>query len=507
MRASRRALATVVLALAATPAGATASPQLGSIEGTVVTDAGRPLDGVTVEVMAGEEEPTADDVPIAVAVTAADGTYGVDDLDAARSPYYVRFERDGHEPRYWGERPVEPPVVSWMPSSGPGIAANVWLPGGGTTTTVDMSLRPLDATVRGRVTDGEGRPVSGARVDAVEGRQWTDWGRRHPTTTDVDGRYALRVPASEYVVRADRADLVTRWTGPTGAPHVHASAWEAGWVTARAGVPADGVDFTLLARPARSCWGAGSPYDGRRTMIWVVGTADRPEPSFPPHADDACGAPHAPAPVSPANVGRFSVGDQQMDIREMLAAHGREDGSPPMVIDRPGAEEQRMLDWLDAARPTVAELSKVMAPEEIVFWIATLTGAVPDGLTAPSAPAAPAPAAATKPKTAAPTLRTRRAIGVRGRRFTVDARCRSGRSCAGTIRVTARRPATAGRRARTVTVGTARVRTSRKVRVRLTGAGRALLRDRRTVRASLSWTATRSKRSTRIGAVRLREVR
>jgi hypothetical protein len=54
------------------------------------------------------------------------------------------------------------------------------------------------AVVLGRVTDEEGRPVPGVRVQAIPGGRDVFW--REPATTDADGRFRLALDApAEYV--------------------------------------------------------------------------------------------------------------------------------------------------------------------------------------------------------------------------------------------------------------------------------------------------------------------
>jgi carboxypeptidase family protein len=54
------------------------------------------------------------------------------------------------------------------------------------------------AVVLGRVTDEEGRPVAGVRVQAIPGGRDVFW--REPATTDADGRFRLALDApAEYV--------------------------------------------------------------------------------------------------------------------------------------------------------------------------------------------------------------------------------------------------------------------------------------------------------------------
>lgn len=82
------------------------------------------------------------------------------------------------------------------------------------------------------------------------------WGARHRqlrATTSPDGRYAVRVPAGSWSMAADRADLVTRWTGTT-TPHERPFSQESVWQPVAAGGVRDGLDFRLLPRSARSCW-------------------------------------------------------------------------------------------------------------------------------------------------------------------------------------------------------------------------------------------------------------
>ena len=66
------------------------------------------------------------------------------------------------------------------------------------------------ATIGGRVTDADGRPVAGARVQAVPGGKDILWSPEAPT--DADGRFQLSVDApAEYVflVFVDSVAVVT----------------------------------------------------------------------------------------------------------------------------------------------------------------------------------------------------------------------------------------------------------------------------------------------------------
>lgn len=93
------------------------------------------------------------------------------------------------------------------------------------------------ATVEGRVTDAEGRPVAGARVQAVPGGKDINWSDEAPT--DSDGRFRLSLDApAEYVflVFVDSVAVVT--SSPKDPAQVR--------IFVSSGETRSGVELTLL---------------------------------------------------------------------------------------------------------------------------------------------------------------------------------------------------------------------------------------------------------------------
>lgn len=99
------------------------------------------------------------------------------------------------------------------------------------------------ATVEGRVTDGDGRPVPGVRVQAVPGGRDIIWAA--PAPTDAEGRFRLSLDApAEYVflIFEDAVAVVT--SSPRDPAQVR--------ISVAPGETRAGVELTLLRRD-RQC--------------------------------------------------------------------------------------------------------------------------------------------------------------------------------------------------------------------------------------------------------------
>lgn len=93
------------------------------------------------------------------------------------------------------------------------------------------------ATVTGRVTDAEGRPVAGARVQAVPRGKDILWSPEAPT--DADGRFQLSLDApAEYVFVVFVNSVAVVTTSPRDPARVR--------IVVTAGETLQGVSLTLL---------------------------------------------------------------------------------------------------------------------------------------------------------------------------------------------------------------------------------------------------------------------
>lgn len=466
---TRPLLVTLLVAALAGPV-ATASadgPPVGGLQGVAVADDETPLAGATVEVR-------RDDAVVATAVTGTDGSWTVADLPADERPYGVEVSAPGHAPRLVGEYDG-----ASLPEPHAYVAAHA------TTGVPRVVLPRLTATIRGRVVGGDGAPLAGVTVSAVRG----GWGarvRQLRATTAADGRYAVRVTAGAWSMAADRSDLVTRWTGPT-APHERPFPQDAAQQPVAAGEVREGVDFRLLPRPARSCWAPGVPVNGRRTLAWIAGAAERPDPSWPPADTDLCGAPHAATQITPQNDGPFVTGGQRMDLMEAYYAAGGD--GPPIAMDRKSAEQNELETWI------------AQNGDLIRAW---MDSGLPPPAERPTGypPGHPLYVAPARPTTALrPLLTLPSAVAVPRDRFTVRNRCSAARPCAGgSLTATVARgravPVARGRLARSTR--------SRKVTLRLTSRGRHLLRTKRSLPVRIAWTASGEARAVSLGTLRLR---
>lgn len=471
--------ALVVAVVAAAPvvpvsASADEGPPTGTVRGAVVAASGAPLAGATVTVR-------RDGATVATARTGEDGTWQVDTLPVDGRPFNVEASAPEHETRMLGEE-----VGSGLPEP------NAWVSGGGVSHLSTVVLRPLDAAIHGRVVGGDGAPLSGVAVGAVQA-SWSSRARQLRATTAADGRYSIRVPAGSYTLAADRPDLVTRWTGTT-TPHERAVPQDAAWQAVAAGQSLQDVDFRLLARPARSCWGPGPDMHGRRTLAWLTGTTDRPEPSWPPADADLCAAPHAATQIVTQNDGPFTTGGQRMDLMEAYLAGGGD--GPPIAMDRKGAAQTELETWISQNGDLIRAWMDSGFPPP-----AERPTGYPPGHPLHVPPVVATPPASRPSTVLRPTVALPAAVAVPRDRFVVRARCSATRPCAaGTFTATVARKAgprvASGRSASTTR--------SRAVPLRLSARGRRLLRASRSLRVRIAWTARGATRATALGTLRLR---
>ena len=427
-------------------AGAAEPTPITATLGGVVTssDGGGAVPGVLVEAVSRGQA-------VGAGRTGADGRYEITGLPT-RADYRLRMSAPGHETSYW--------VARWGDQR---VPATISVRIGERIAVLDLTIRPLNARLRGRVTGLDGRPLAGVTVAQDVGGGPPPPGlvayAPYRTTTDADGRWDLLVPPGGYRLVAERADLARRWLG--GVLHPFDPA--AGFVDVAAGRTRDGLDFRLGPLPARSCWAAGG--------YWITGTVERPDPSFPPDRDDSCAADLAPAgPLRVANVGPYRVGGQQMDLIEQMFALGM---------------------------PT--EFGGLTPPAVRIAGQSNAAGGI-----ATPAPQTPRPAA---PAAAAPgTLATAARVPVRRGRFVATTTCPRGSTCSGVLRAVVTRRTGTRSRSTTVTVASARVAAGsgrRRTTMRLNATGRRLLRvGGGTLRASLRWETagapTRPSRSVRL---------
>ena len=98
------------------------------------------------------------------------------------------------------------------------------------------------AVVLGRVTDEEGRPVAGVRVQAIPGGRDVFW--HEPATTDADGRFRLALDApAEYVFLVYEGPTAVLTDDPRDPARV--------CVSLLPGDQRDGIELTLLREKRR----------------------------------------------------------------------------------------------------------------------------------------------------------------------------------------------------------------------------------------------------------------
>jgi protocatechuate 3,4-dioxygenase beta subunit len=141
------------------------TPPLMRIQGSVRDEAGQPIAEASVGYGV-----------TAVAATAADGSYT---LAVAPGEHFINVYKRGYDT---------------------GSYASVLVPNAPTTSGVDFVLRIRNRTIRGRVTDGQGRPVDLAMVYASNPLDHTGVMEK----TDANGVYTLTVAAGVYWVYTTR---------------------------------------------------------------------------------------------------------------------------------------------------------------------------------------------------------------------------------------------------------------------------------------------------------------
>jgi hypothetical protein len=203
VRSRRRALGVALLIpLLALPglAQPSAAAEPGTITGTITDDQGDPLEDASVFAI-----PTTFDFDLTVAETGADGTYELE----VRAGYY-RVE-------------VMPPAGSDLAperyDDSYGSPTPVLVNSAAETSGIDAQLE-IGATVTGTVTDAEGDPVNGARVDV---QPWWDapgfleFTSDAPSdSTNASGQYEIiGLPPTRLLLHASpsagRPDLADEW--------------------------------------------------------------------------------------------------------------------------------------------------------------------------------------------------------------------------------------------------------------------------------------------------------
>ena len=204
------------------PAGP-ATGAAGAIAGRLVSGPGLPLGEAWIEVAA--EDPAAQRAP-RMSRVAADGTFRVADLQPGR--YLLRARAEGHAD----------------------ARAVVTLVAGTSGQAVLRLARAV--TLRGRVRDGRGSPVPGARVVAIASGAAAVPGPPREATTDADGRFAIdRLEAGSFRVLAEAPGFESAELPPVALPSAEVEvhlAGEAQVIAGRVlagGAPADGARVLL----------------------------------------------------------------------------------------------------------------------------------------------------------------------------------------------------------------------------------------------------------------------
>ncbi|HEY3367194.1 MAG TPA: carboxypeptidase-like regulatory domain-containing protein [Symbiobacteriaceae bacterium] len=215
----------------------------GKLSGVVVTPAGAPVAGAKVELTRFATE-------LKSVLTGDDGSFLLNDIPAtarpgmAGAPYSVRITKDG----YVASREF---TVAGQP------VADLTLPSQ-TRTSLRAVLTPASADLRGRVTDTDGRPATGAKVQVqADGGTATDvWATVTDGTGWYDlkdvpirpaGRYLLRVETPNYLTPGAR-DITANVAGGTSLPTARLTPRTAtftGQVAGPDGVPLTGVKVSL----------------------------------------------------------------------------------------------------------------------------------------------------------------------------------------------------------------------------------------------------------------------
>jgi RNA polymerase sigma factor (sigma-70 family) len=172
-------------------AGATRSPVTSSppaqpaptagarLEGQVLDPEGRPVAGARVTVSAEGHPLQTSPGEGATQVSGADGTFRLEGLAPGR--YVATALDDRWAGAFSSPLPLQP----------------------GGLFRVTLRLTAGGETLHGQILDDGGGPIPGARVQAELGYPFMNVGpRRHETAADAQGRYRLRLPPREYVLKA-----------------------------------------------------------------------------------------------------------------------------------------------------------------------------------------------------------------------------------------------------------------------------------------------------------------
>jgi hypothetical protein len=215
------------LVLASWPTGT------GSITGTVVGDAGQPLEGARVGLFSNGHS-------FVDAVTGADGTYTFSDLPAG--VYYMSATELGYF-----SRAAEQTLAD------------------GEAAVVDFTLPAQNATISGRLVDGDGNPIADTYVDARSG-------------TDFGG--AMSAPDGTFFIPQVGAGEWTLVAGGGASPWLEAQVV----VPLQSGENATVADIVLSPRTTGIIYGwvsdASSPYP--QPIVGICATLLHPDGSVVP---------------------------------------------------------------------------------------------------------------------------------------------------------------------------------------------------------------------------------
>ena len=176
-------------ASAQTPRDASPTTAAGAITGVVLSDdrPARPLRRARVR-LAGSETSIARAI-----VTNEDGTFAFERLSP--DEYTITAEKDGYVASNWG-------------ATRPGRQGRTIVLSRGETRSITLHL-PRGSVITGKVTDAQGQPVPGVRIDVLSDRFVPSAGERRlipaglPTATDDRGVYRVfDLPAGDYLVTA-----------------------------------------------------------------------------------------------------------------------------------------------------------------------------------------------------------------------------------------------------------------------------------------------------------------
>jgi uncharacterized protein (DUF2141 family) len=187
----------VAAAAAAQPTRDAPSAVRGSIAGVVLSDdrPSKPLRRALV-LLTGSE--TSADRTV---VTKDDGTFAFGGLPA--DAYTISAKKDGYIANSWGARR-------------PGRLGRPIALRGGETRSVTLRL-PRGSVITGRISDAQGQPLAGVRVDVLANMFVPSLGERRltsarlPVTTDDRGAYRVfDLPAGDYLIAAHAFPAVSR---------------------------------------------------------------------------------------------------------------------------------------------------------------------------------------------------------------------------------------------------------------------------------------------------------